>query len=79
MSAFRAGADLVETPYFLKLDGDDRLDPTFVERTRPEMRDPSIGFVYTAARFFGAREGATTRRPLTGAAFFAATTLTAQV
>jgi len=59
VTAFRAGADLVETPYFLKLDGDDRLEPKFVEHTLPEMRDPHVGFVYTAARYFGAQIGAT--------------------
>lgn len=57
VETFRAGADLVETPFFLKLDGDDWLEPTFVERTLPAMTDATVGFAYTAVRFHGARTG----------------------
>jgi GT2 family glycosyltransferase len=53
---FRAGVELVETPYYLLLNGDDVLEPTFVERTRPLMDDPAVGFVYTGFEWFGAAQ-----------------------
>ena len=35
LATFRAGVDLVETPFYLLLNADDILEPTYVERTRP--------------------------------------------
>jgi glycosyltransferase involved in cell wall biosynthesis len=56
LATFRAGVDLVETPFYLLLNGDDVLDRAYVERTRPPMRDPGVGFVYTGFEWFGAAE-----------------------
>jgi len=57
LATFRAGADLVETAFFLILAGDDALEPTFLEATRRLMADPRVGFAYTGVRYVGARSG----------------------
>ena len=57
LAAFRAGADLVTTDFFLILAGDDALEPTYVEATRRAMDDPRVGFAYTGVRYVGARAG----------------------
>ena len=42
----------------MRLDADDRLEPTYVEQTLAALRDhPDAHFAYTPARFFGARTG----------------------
>lgn len=57
LETFCSGVELVETPYFMILAGDDILDPRYVELTSARMSDPMVGFVYTRARFFGAISG----------------------
>jgi len=56
LATFRAGVDLVGTPYYCLLNGDDILDPRYVELTRPHMDDDRVGFVYTGFEWFGAAE-----------------------
>ena len=44
--------------FVLRLDADDRLAPTYVEETVAVLRDhPEAHFAYTAAAYFGARQG----------------------
>lgn len=54
LAAFRAGIDLVATPFYCLLNGDDLLDKCFIERTRPHLDDERVGFVYTGFEWFGA-------------------------
>lgn len=56
IATYRAAVAAVETPFHMILNGDDYLDPRFVELTLPRMADPAVGFVYTGFRYFGARE-----------------------
>jgi glycogen synthase len=57
LATFRAAADLVQTPFFVRLDGDDFLAPTFVADTLSVMSDdPGLGFVYTGMQLFGATD-----------------------
>ena len=52
------GLELVETPYALVLDADDRLAPGALAAMRPPLEaDPGLGFTYGTMRFFGAMEG----------------------
>jgi glycosyltransferase involved in cell wall biosynthesis len=57
LAAFRAGADLVGTAFFMILAGDDALEPTYVEVARRLMVDPRVAFAYTGVRYVGARSG----------------------
>lgn len=57
LATFRAGADRVDTDFFLILAGDDALEPTYVGATRRFMADQHVGFVYTGVRYVGARSG----------------------
>jgi glycosyltransferase involved in cell wall biosynthesis len=57
LATFRAGVELVETPFYCLLNADDALNPAFVERTRPVLDDPRVGFVYTAVARTGASTG----------------------
>lgn len=63
VAAFRSGIAQTETPYFCLLNGDDMLEPAYLERTLPLMRDRRVGFVYTGAAYFGAQEGTLRARP----------------
>ena len=54
LATFRAGIDLVETPFYCLLNGDDVLDARFIELTRPHLDDDRVGFVYTGFDWFGA-------------------------
>jgi glycosyltransferase involved in cell wall biosynthesis len=57
-SARNAGLALVETPYVLVLDADDRLLPGALETLRaPLEEDPALGFAYGRMRFFGDWDG----------------------
>lgn len=56
LATFRAGIDIVQTPFYVLLNGDDILDPRYVERTRPHMDDHKVGFVYTGFEWFGAAD-----------------------
>ena len=40
VATFRAGVELVATPFYCLLNADDALDSAFVERTRPVLDDP---------------------------------------
>jgi glycosyltransferase involved in cell wall biosynthesis len=56
--ARNTGLALVETPYVLVLDADDRLAPGALARLRePLEADPDLGFAYGRMRFFGDWEG----------------------
>lgn len=63
LETFRSAVELVETPFYCLLNGDDAFEPTYVERTRPGMDDPQVGFVYTGVRYTGVRSGERTARP----------------
>lgn len=63
LETFRAAVDLVTTPFYCLLNGDDVIEPTYVERTRPEMAGARVGFVYTGVRLFGEMEGMLPARP----------------
>jgi glycosyltransferase involved in cell wall biosynthesis len=57
LRTFRAACDMVETPFFIRLDGDDVLAPTYVAETFPVIAgDPDLAFVYTGMHLFGAIE-----------------------
>lgn len=44
--------------YILPLDADDKIEPTFLEKTVKELdSNPNVGFVYTDVKYFGAHEG----------------------
>ncbi len=75
-ATFRAGVDLVETPFYCLLNGDDILDPRYVELTRPQMDDERVGFVYTGFEWFGAAERRSRPRPSTRERWPTATTHT---
>lgn len=57
IATFRAGVDLVRTPFYLLLNADDVLEPDYVEATLPLMADRRVAFVYTGVRYIGARSG----------------------
>jgi len=57
LATFRAGAARVDGEFFLILNGDDALEPTYVEATVRHMADPEVGFVYTGVQFVGAWSG----------------------
>jgi glycosyltransferase involved in cell wall biosynthesis len=63
LMTFRAAVDLVTTDYYCLLNGDDALEPEYLERTHPHMQDPSVGFVYTSWRYIGAMSGIQHARP----------------
>jgi GT2 family glycosyltransferase len=57
-AARNAGAAAVHTPYLLMLDADDRLRPGALATLRaPLEAEPSLGFAYGDAEFFGAWSG----------------------
>ncbi len=57
-AARNAGAAAARTPYLLMLDADDRLRPGALATLRaPLEADPSLGFAYGDAEFFGAWSG----------------------
>jgi glycosyltransferase involved in cell wall biosynthesis len=55
LRTYRAAVESVSTPYFMILNGDDRLPPGYVESTRSAMA-PDVAIAYTPIRFFGAVE-----------------------
>lgn len=63
-AARNSGAAGTQAEYLVFLDADDKLEPTYIERTLAVLTAaPSdVGYVYTQCRLFGA-EGATTRYP----------------
>jgi glycosyltransferase involved in cell wall biosynthesis len=63
LETFRAGVDLVETPFYCLLNADDELDPSYVELTHAEAADPTVGFVYTGMQLVGAEVGTTSVTP----------------
>jgi GT2 family glycosyltransferase len=57
-AARNAGAAAAQTPYVLMLDADDRLRPRALATLRaPLEAEPSLGFAYGDAEFFGAWSG----------------------
>lgn len=57
-AARNAGLALVETPYWLVLDADDRLAPGALDALRaPLEQDPGLGFAFGFMRFFGDMSG----------------------
>ncbi len=55
---FNRGVDLAKGEYFVILSADDRLHPSFVEKTISVIQsNEDIAFVYTHTRLFGLREG----------------------
>jgi glycosyltransferase involved in cell wall biosynthesis len=57
-AARNAALQLVQTPFALALDADDRLADRALSRLRaPLLAEPEIGFSYGTIRFFGAWEG----------------------
>lgn len=56
LKTFRAAVDLVQTSFYCLLNGDDVLDPRYVELTRPLMENEHVGFVYTGFEWFGAAD-----------------------
>ncbi len=56
VATFNAGIRASVGEYFVVLSADDRLDPYFLERTVPRLREHAdAAYVYTAYRMFGAR------------------------
>ena len=63
LMTFRAAVEVVATDYYCLLNGDDALEPDYVEQTRPHMEDPSVGFVYTGWTYVGSMSGVEHARP----------------
>jgi len=52
-TARNTGVRATQTPFYVPLDADDKLDPRFVERLLPELLDnPSLGYCYSHVKFF---------------------------
>jgi glycosyltransferase involved in cell wall biosynthesis/GT2 family glycosyltransferase len=63
-SARNAGVRATDTPFFVPLDSDDRLEPTFVEKLLPPLlADAALGYCYSHVRLFGAADGVWTCPP----------------
>jgi glycosyltransferase involved in cell wall biosynthesis len=57
-AARNAGLNRAQTPYLLVLDADDRLTRSALKDLKPPLEhDPSLGFAYGRAHFFGDWEG----------------------
>lgn len=57
-AARNAGVRATDAPFFVALDADDRLEPTFVERLlAPLLANTNLGYCYCGVRFFGAMNG----------------------
>ncbi len=57
-AARNAGVRATDAPFYVALDADDRIEPTFVEKLlAPLLEDPTLGYCYCHARFFGAADG----------------------
>ncbi|GMU81256.1 MAG: hypothetical protein AMXMBFR47_11270 [Planctomycetota bacterium] len=57
--ARNTGVRATDAPFFVPLDADDRIDPTFVEMLLPILlADESLGYAYSQVQFFGAASGA---------------------
>jgi glycosyltransferase involved in cell wall biosynthesis len=57
VETFRAAVDMVTTDYYCLLNGDDALEPSYVEQTRPHIQERGVGFVYTGWRYVGSMSG----------------------
>lgn len=58
-AARNRGVRSTAAPFFVPLDADDRLEPTFIERLLPPLlQDVGLGYCYSGVRFFGALQGA---------------------
>jgi glycosyltransferase involved in cell wall biosynthesis len=57
LATFRAAVDLAATKFYCLLNGDDALEPDYLELTRPCLEDPGVGFVYTGWRYVGSVSG----------------------
>ncbi|MGH2343779.1 MAG: glycosyltransferase family 2 protein, partial [Chloroflexota bacterium] len=67
VATFNAGVRAGVGEYFVVLSADDRLDPYFLERTVPLLRDqPGTAYVFTAYRMFGARRRSLPALPYSG-------------
>lgn len=57
-AARNAGIEATRGAYIFTLDGDDRMDPTLIERAAGVMaQDDGVGIVYSQVQFFGDRTG----------------------
>lgn len=63
LETFRSAVEQVETPFYCLLNGDDAIDPEYVESTRQPLNDPRIGFVYTGVQLVGAESGTIRAHP----------------
>lgn len=57
-AARNTGVQASRSAYFVPLDADDKLDPHFIERLLPPLRDDAtLGYAYGQVRFFGDQRG----------------------
>jgi len=64
-AARNTGIAASKAPLTIFLDADDKLDPTYIEKTLAVLAGSAddVGYVYTQVRYFGAEEGKTTHYP----------------
>jgi glycosyltransferase involved in cell wall biosynthesis len=57
-AARNTGVRALATDFYIPLDADDKLAPTFVEQTLPTLTaNPTLGYAYTSVQYFGSHEG----------------------
>lgn len=57
-AARNTGIRATNTDYFVALDADDRIAPTFVEKLlAPLVKDSTLGYCYSYAQYFGSADG----------------------
>jgi glycosyltransferase involved in cell wall biosynthesis len=57
VATYRAGVEVVDTEFYVLLNGDDILEPTYVEEVRGAADESGVGVVYTGVWAFGAETG----------------------
>lgn len=56
-AARNTAIEAADAEFFLPLDSDDLIDPTYLEKALTRMTDPDVGLVYCSVERFGDRQG----------------------